>query len=173
MGLRNYLIEGVSGSGKTTVAEELQRRGHHVIHGDRELAYLGDPETGEALERPGSVADEVEWRHARWIWDVAKVKSAIADRSHAESFFCGGSRNHRHFIDLFDEVFVLDIDTDTLNLRLAGRPTDEFGGTPSERRLIARLHATQEDIPTGAVSIEATAPIARVVDDILSKRRSR
>jgi broad-specificity NMP kinase len=37
MGKRNYLIEGVSGTGKTSVAEELQRRGHHVIHGDREL----------------------------------------------------------------------------------------------------------------------------------------
>jgi predicted ATPase len=28
MGVRNYLIEGVSGTGKTTVAEELQRRGY-------------------------------------------------------------------------------------------------------------------------------------------------
>ena len=43
MGIKNYLIEGVSGTGKTTVAEELQRRGYHVIHGDRELSYLGDP----------------------------------------------------------------------------------------------------------------------------------
>ena len=42
MGIKNYLIEGVSGTGKTTVAEELQRRGYHVLHGDRELAYWGD-----------------------------------------------------------------------------------------------------------------------------------
>lgn len=39
MGFRNYLIEGVSGAGKTAVAEELQRRGHHVIHGDRQLLF--------------------------------------------------------------------------------------------------------------------------------------
>jgi adenylate kinase family enzyme len=50
MGARNYLIEGVSGAGKTTVADELQRRGHHVIHGDRELSYPGNPETGEPLD---------------------------------------------------------------------------------------------------------------------------
>ena len=49
MGVRNDLIEGVSGAGKTTVAEELRRGGRHVIHGDRALAYRGDPETGEAL----------------------------------------------------------------------------------------------------------------------------
>lgn len=38
MGIRNYLIEGISGTGKTSVATELERRGYHVIHGDRELA---------------------------------------------------------------------------------------------------------------------------------------
>jgi thymidylate kinase len=169
MGCRNYLIEGVSGAGKTSVAEELQRRGHHVIHGDRVLAYLGDPETGEALASPAeSVTDAVRWRHERWIWDVSKVESAIADQSHARSFFCGGSRNHHRFIRLFDAVFVLDIDAETLNLRLAGRPRDEFGGKPEERRLIARVHATKEDIPKNAVDIDAMAPVARVVDEILS-----
>jgi len=50
MGRRNYLIEGLSGTGKTSVCDELQRRGHHAIHGDRELAYRGDPETGEPME---------------------------------------------------------------------------------------------------------------------------
>ncbi|MCB0912089.1 MAG: hypothetical protein KDB60_10795 [Propionibacteriaceae bacterium] len=39
MGVRNYLVEGVSGSGKTTVCRELQRRGHHAVNGDTELAY--------------------------------------------------------------------------------------------------------------------------------------
>ena len=170
MGLRNYLIEGVSGAGKTTVAEELQRRGHHVIHGDRALAYLGDPETGEALEWPSEgVKDMVRWRHERWIWEVSKVKSAIADQRYVRSFFCGGSRNHHHFICLFDGVFVLNIDTETLNLRLAGRLSDEFGGKPEERQLIARLHATEEDIPKNAVNIDATASVACVVQQILSK----
>jgi predicted ATPase len=46
MGRRNYLIEGVSGAGKTAVCTELQRRGYQAIHGDRELVYRGDPETG-------------------------------------------------------------------------------------------------------------------------------
>jgi thymidylate kinase len=165
------LIEGVSGTGKTTVAEELQRRGHHVIHGDRELAYVGDSETGKALDGPpgGAVTDSFRWRHEHWIWPVDKVKSLIADRRHAKSFFCGGSRNFRHFIGLFDEVFVLDIDSDTLSRRLGRRPQDEFGGKPGERELILRLHETKEDTPKGGVIIDAAAPIAQVVDEILKK----
>jgi thymidylate kinase len=171
MGIRNYLIEGVSGAGKTTVADELQRRGHHVVHGDRELAYVGDPEMGEPLDGPApeGVTDRLWWAYERWIWDVDKVKSLVADQSYAQSFFCGGSRNSHRFIDLFDDVFVLDADLDTLNRRVAPRPEDEFGGKPEERALIARVHATKEGLPKNAVSIDATASVTRVVDRILSK----
>lgn len=171
MGIRNYLIEGVSGTGKTSVATELQRRGYHVIHGDRELAYKGDPETGEPLDGSahGQDSADVAFGHRHHLWDVDKVKSLIADRSHPLSFFCGGSRNFHRFVDLFDGVFVLNVDVDTLNSRLARRPEDEFGGKPAERDVILRLHATQEDVPRNATGIDATAPLASVVDDILSK----
>lgn len=160
MGVKNFLIEGGSCTGKTTVAEELEQRGYHVIHGDRELAYQGDPETGEPLE--GFV-------HEHHIWNVDKVKSIIADHGHPITFFCGGSRNFHHFISMFDEVFVLSIDIYTLNKRLDARPKNEFGGNPSERDLIIKLHATKTDIPPNALSLDASAPITKVVDEILSK----
>ncbi|WFU11951.1 nucleoside kinase (plasmid) [Rhizobium sp. CB3090] len=171
MGVRNYLIEGVSGTGKTSIATELQQRGYHAIHGDRELAYQGDPETGEPLD--GSAHEQnildVAFGHKHHLWDVDRVKSLVADRRHPISFFCGASRNFHHFIDLFDGVFVLDIDLDTLKRRLASRPEDEFGGKPAERDVVVRLHATKEDLPKKATIIDATAPLASVVDDILSK----
>ena len=171
MGIRNYLIEGVSGAGKTTVAEALQRRGHHVIHGDRKFAYYGNPETGEPLDWPPQLGEleRIAWGNAHWIWPVDKVRSLIADRTHPMTFFCGGSRNFEHFIDLFDEVFVLDIDGDTLTRRLIARPEDEFGGKPAEREEVIRLQASKQYTPKVAVSIDATAPVERVVDSILSK----
>lgn len=174
MGMRNYLIEGVSGTGKTSVCHELRRRGYHAINADRELSYQGDPKTGkpvDGLEPQESATDSATWGHAHHIWDVDKVKAEIADHRNAITFFCGGSRNFPRFIDMFDAVFVLDIDRDTLNRRLAERPEDEFGGRPSERALIMRLHATKEDIPKGGIIIDATAPLERVVDEILSKCR--
>ncbi|MVA24477.1 AAA family ATPase [Agrobacterium vitis] len=169
MGLRNILIEGVSGTGKTSVATELQRRGYHVIHGDRELAYQGDPETGEPLDASTlaqGLAD-VAFGHRHHIWDVNKVKALIADHSQPISFFCGGSRNFPRFIALFDGVFVLEVDQHTLKNRLASRPEDEFGGKPAERDLIIRLHATREDIPANATIIDATVPVEAVVEAIL------
>ena len=168
MGVRNYLIEGVSGTGKTAVCEELRRRGYHAINGDRELSYQGDPETGEPVAGSGHARD-IWFVHQHHIWDVGKVKSLAADQRHPISFFCGGSRNFIRFINLFDAVFVLDVDSATLNKRLAARPQDEWGREAGERDLIARLQTTKEDVPRNAIGIDATAPIARVVDDILRK----
>ncbi len=161
MGVKNYLIEGVSCAGKTTVCNELLRRGYHTIHGDRELAYFGDLETGEPL-------DDCASENCSWIWDVEKVRALVADQSYPASFFCGGSRNSDRFLDLFDEVFVLEIDRDTLNRRLAARPEDEWGGTASEGESFARLqYETKEGLPENAIKIDATAPLSSVVDTIL------
>ena len=159
MGVRNYLVEGVSGTGKTSVCNELSRRGYHAINGDRELAYQGDPETGEPIDTA---------LHEHHIWDVSRVRALVAEQHEPVTFFCGGSRNFSTFIDLFDEVFVLDVDPDTLHRRLDQRPRDEWGSKQSERDLILRLHRTKEDIPRTGVVIDATPPLADVVDEILS-----
>lgn len=171
MGVRNVLIEGVSGTGKTSVATGLQQRGHHVVHGDRELAYKGDPATGEPLNdaAPRQNPVDVAFGHRHHLWDIDKVRALVADQSNAISFFCGGSRNFDRFIDLFDHVFVLDVDRDTLTKRLATRPDDEFGASPAEQQLVLRLHATKEDIPSAATVIDATAPLDAVIGDILAR----
>jgi hypothetical protein len=105
--------------------------------------------------------------HQHHIWDVGRVRALVADDSEPVTFFCGGSRNFSTFIDLFDGVFVLDIDLDTLQRRLDQRPPDEWGSKPSERDLIVRLHRTREDIPDSGVVIDATRPLSEVVDEIL------
>jgi gluconate kinase len=161
MGIKNYLIDGVSCAGKTTVCDELQRRGYHAIHGDRELAYWGDPQTGAPIT---SCAGE----HRTWMWNVAKVSTMVTDHTHAATFFCGGCRNADRFIAVWDGVFVLEIDLDTLNRRLAARPPDAWGGSASEGEAFARLqHATKQDLPTNAIIIDATAPLSSIVDTIL------
>src|SRR5215469_1939367 len=111
MGRRNYLVEGVSGAGKTAVCTELQRRGYQAIHGDRELAYQGDPETS-------TLTDD---RALSPLWDVEKVKAFVADQEEAVTFFCGGSRNFPQFIALLDGVSILEVDLDTSLRRIAER----------------------------------------------------
>ena len=159
MAKRNYLIEGSSGTGKSAVWEELQKRGYTAINGDRELAYRGDPETGRRIEAPG---------FGYHIWDVDKVREIVSNKDDDVAFFCGGSRNHHKFIDSFDKVFVLDVDIETLRERLDRRTADDWDVTDSENstEFVLRLHATKEALPEG-ITIHTTCPISEVVDAIL------
>ena len=61
---------------------------------------------------------------------------------------------------------MLDIDVETLNRRLDGRPND-FGFEPAERALVLRYHRTREYLPTG-ITIDTPNTVARVVGDILA-----
>jgi hypothetical protein len=54
-----------------------------------------------------------------------------------------------------------------LDRRLHERSEDEWGGKQAEQELIMRLHQTKEDIPKNGIVVDATAPIARVVDEIV------
>lgn len=95
MGRKNYLIEGVSGTGKSSVRKELQKRGYDTVDGDSELAYQGDPETNKPTNG---------FTHQNHIWNIDKVKERINDQGVPVTFFCGGSRNFSKFIHLFDGV---------------------------------------------------------------------
>jgi broad-specificity NMP kinase len=148
VGIRRYLIEGVFGTGKTSACKELQRRGYHAINGDNELAYQGDPETGIRTGRH---------THEQHIWYVDKVKTIVASRDEAVIFFYGGSKNFSKFINLFDGVFVLEVDLDTLNRRIYERcrlDPDDWGEDQANGNSLCER-------------IDATAPLARVVEEIL------
>jgi thymidylate kinase len=95
-----------------------------------------------------------------------------ANQDDEVTFFCGGSRNLKQFIALFDEIFILDIDADTLNERLDSRPDADWGKRKSERELILRLHGTKEDTPSSGIVLDATQPLASVVDEILRHVRA-
>ena len=150
----------------------MQRRGYQAIDGDRELAYQGDPDTGQPTDglTHEHSATFISEHH---IWDVEKVKAFVANQEEAVTFFCGGSQNSSKFIALFDGVFVLAVDLDTSLRRIAERvaldPTD-WGGTPEEREITVRMYHTYHTkaaLPQNGILIDAIAPLARVVDEIL------
>jgi adenylate kinase family enzyme len=164
MGVRNYLIDGGSGTGKTAVCDALRRRGYHAVHGDRELR----DDRGTAREAGDRAVDP----HLPPVWDLAKVEALLADRGEAVTFFCGGCRNSSEFIDRLDGVFVLEVDDletvmRRIDARVAADPSD-WGGRQEERETIMRLHRTKEGIAPGS-AIDASGPLEHVVDEILRR----
>jgi hypothetical protein len=129
----------------------LQRRGYYAINGDTELAYQDDPETGKPTDG---------LTHEDHIWHVDRVKALVANQDEAMAFFCGGSRNFSNFIDLFDGVFILEVDLDTLNRRLEIRPENEWGGNRSHPTAIARGRTwlAREAVSAAGVRPSASRP---------------
>ncbi|GAA1375904.1 nucleoside kinase [Luteococcus sanguinis] len=161
MGEYNLLVEGVSGTGKTSVCHELRRRGYQAINGDTELAYQGDPSTGLPSTEPAC--------HEHHLWCEDRVWAIAGQTDQRFTFFCGGSRNFKRFLDVFDEVFVLDVDRDSLLTRLSQRPSDEFGSLPEEKAFVLRLHELGTDVPASGVRVDATQPLGIVVDQLLTR----
>lgn len=165
MAKRNYLVEGLSGAGKSWVYEELIRRGYKAISTDRAWAYHADPDTG----LPGGPI-----HLDNFMWDQQKAVSELESPEPEVLFVCGSSRNRDRFLPYFTKIFNLRIDDDTMRRRLQERTNNEFGKQPEEVELMLTLNRSNEK-PAGAIDVDATQPLHQVVDEFasLSKLQNR
>jgi hypothetical protein len=154
---RNYLVEGLAGVGKSSVYEELIRRGYKAISTDRAWKYCADPDT-DLAGRP--------IRHDNSVWDEHKAVSELESPETDVLFVCGSSRNRDRFLPYFTKVFNLRIDDDTMRRRLQERTNNDFGKQPEEVELMLGLNRSDER-PAGATDVDATQPLPQVVDELL------
>ena len=157
MAKRNYLVEGLSGAGKSSVYEELIRRGYRAISTDRAWAYLADLDTG----LPGGPV-----HHDNWMWDRRKAVSELERPEPEQLFICGSSRNRDDFLHYFTKIFNLRVDDDNMRRRLQARSADDWPLGPDAIELMLELNRSDEK-PAGAIDIDATRPVNQVVDELL------
>lgn len=157
MAKRNYLVEGLSGAGKSAVCEELIRRGYKAVSTDRAWAYHADPGTG----RPNGPIS-----HDTWMWDQKKAVSEFESADPEVLFVCGSSRNRDHFLHYFTKVFNLRIDDDTMRRRLEARTDDDWPLGQDDVELMLELNRCDEG-PAGSIEVDATQPLDQVVDELL------
>jgi broad-specificity NMP kinase len=157
MAKRNYLVAGLSGAGKSSVYEELIRRGYKAISTDRAWAYHADPDTS-LLGGPIS--------HDTWMWDRQKAVRELESPEPEVLFVCGSSRNRDHFLPYFTKVFNLRIDDDTMRRRLEERTDDDWPLGQEGVELMLELNRSDEG-PAGAIDLDATQPLNQVVEELL------
>ena len=157
MAKRNYLVEGLSGVGKSSVYDELIRRGYKAVSTDRAWSYYADPDTG----LPGGPHS-----HDTWVWDRQRALAELENPEPEVSFVCGSSRNSYEFRPYFTRVFYLSIDDDTMRRRLEARTEDDWSNGQEGVELMLKLNRSDEG-PAGAIDIDATQPLHQVVDDLL------
>ena len=150
-------MEGLSGTGKSAVYDELVRRGHPAISTDRAWSYSADPGTG----LPGGPVG-----YDTWMWDR---RTAIGELERPEPdvlFVCGSGRNRDDFLPYFTKVFNLRIDDGTMRRRLEGRTDDDWPHGQDGVELMLELNRSDEG-PAGAIEVDATRALNEVVDELL------
>jgi shikimate kinase len=171
------LVTGISGSGKSAVCGELQRRGYEAHDTDQDgNAVWVSQKTGDVTATPAaSEGTPPEWLEEQ-EWRVAPFKvEALAKRADTLLvFLCGSTANEREVWHLFSRVIYLAIDNETLRRRLASRTTNAFGKAPNELQAILSWHEVGEDQYRrfGATIVDATSPLNQVVDNVLAASAS-
>jgi hypothetical protein len=163
-----FLVTGNPGSGETTLAEELSRRGLTAIDSDYvpRLCHYED-QAGNVLPRAEApVAPDEVWLSTRlWVWSRARLQEVLKKHS-GPVFICGIARNIQDVVDLFDSVFLLHIDSDTQEERL--RAYDR--SNPSS----VRIEAGRQQIRAGRPFFEAELRLGAIaVDKHLHNRGCR
>ena len=166
------LITGMSGAGKSTIAEVLACRGLTSIDAD------DDPLLARSVDSDGNVVEDLSvpdfaWlaRHS-WEWDPARLDALIRDAAPATLYVCGGAENELELADRFTQVFLLELDEPTMLARLDAPSRDNDWGRIGDTReyLRRRLPVIQGRLrASGAIPIDARQPLDHVVDAILSR----
>lgn len=142
MAERNYLVEGLSGTGKSTVYDALVLRGHWAVSTDR------------------------AWKRAPSTWDEQRAVAELERPEPRVLFVCGSSSNRDRFLPYFSKVLNLRVDDETMERRLAERTNNDYGKDLDELELMLALNR-RDAKAAGAVDVDATRPVAEVVDDVL------
>jgi broad-specificity NMP kinase len=165
-------VTGLSGSGKSAVCDELNRRGHEAHDTDRDgIAEWVNRTTGAVI----AAVDATERGAPGWLgeheWRVvpSKVQAIVEGAGDRLAFLCGSTANEEEMWHLFSRVIYLAIDEPTLRDRLASRTSNDFGKSPEELAAILHWHkiGVGASLRSGAVVISATLPLDEVVDQIV------
>jgi dephospho-CoA kinase len=153
--MKRVLVTGMSGTGKSTIIQELQRRGYKAIDTDWDSEWEEPPATPS--DGPG------------WLWREAQI-GKLLDAEDADVLFVGACvENQARFYQRFDHIVLLSASTRLTRERLARRTTNPYGQLPGEMDEVLRFKATIEPRlrRSATVEIDTGQPLRQVVDAIV------
>ena len=110
--MSRVLVTGMSSSGKTTVLDELSRRGLLTVDSDYD-----------------------QWVLADGTWDEPRMAQLLAGQ--VDVVVSGTVENQVRFYDRFEHVVLLSAPLQVLQQRVLGRTNNPYGTSAAEREQIA------------------------------------
>jgi broad-specificity NMP kinase len=163
-----YLITGVAGTGKSTLAKELRKRGYAAYDTEEGFSYYVNKQTGQRDSYPANPTQEWYDKHHR-IFDEQVLANLFKKHKDEPLFIASITANQAKFYPEFDKIFLLTAPDDVITHRLGTRTNNYFGRHPLDlQRVIGRHQQFDEELlADGAVAIDSTRPIEAVASQII------
>ena len=165
--MKKIYITGVSGTGKTTLANYFHDKGFFTIDIDsaEDLCHWQNKKTGERV----GLGVGTEWLNAHdWVCNEEKLKSLVNNSNSELVMVFGMPANQNKFLDFFDKIFVLHCSEETFIHRINTRIDNPFGQEESEREFILSFYKGFENdlVSKGATLINSEDEISIVAEKI-------
>lgn len=137
------LITGMSGVGKSTLLDELARRGRLTVD-----------------------TDDAGWRAAGEGWDEQRMSELLA--RHEDVVVSGTAENQGRFYDRFEHVVLLSAPVGVLINRVRTRVNNPYGRTAAQQAEIRQYVLEVEPLLRQGATFELDGrlPIAQLADSI-------
>ena len=166
---QKYLITGVAGTGKSTVAKELQKRGYAAYDTEVGFSYYVNKQTGEKAAYPAQPSLEWYAQHER-VFDEQVLNNLFKKHADEPLFICSITANQKKFYPQFKKIFLLTASDDLIASRLETRTNNHFGKHPLDKyRILSGHQAFDHELKSaGAIAIDSSQTLDQVITEILA-----
>jgi len=169
--MRKIFVTGMSGTGKSTLTKEFEKRNIPAFDIDQIIGSCNwyDKTTGKQEDYYTGLGKEWLYNH-EWICDFDWIRKRVESYPNEKMVIVAGSTtNQKSFLDYFDQIFLLQLDNETLKDRLTHRTTNDFAQDKSEQEYIIETKDDFEKdmINYGAIVLPATLPTETLADMIV------
>lgn len=158
--MKRVLLTGMSGTGKSTVIDELTARGYRAVDTD----YNGLTEAVNVpVDEPTGTAGQ------DWVWREDRIQQLLSTADTDLFFLSGCAPNQGKFYPQFDHIILLTVPAEVIRHRLTTRTTNPYGKDPDELARTLHLQQTIEPLLRAAADLEVDtdAPLDQVITTIL------
>lgn len=165
--MKRVLLTGMSGTGKSTVINDLAARGYQAVDADCD-EFSEWVRVSDDTATPGSPVEA----DRDWVWREDRIQTLLSTTDTDLLFLSGCAANMGKFLPQFDHVILLSAPTHVIIERLNTRTNNTYGKQPDEVARVLDLRETVEpllhkvadhEIDTSADRADVVASVLRIV----------